>query len=511
MKKFTKVIALLLVAMLVLGVGVTAYAATYKYVKTQTSGSSVTLREKASTSAKSLGLVKDGTKVTYLSKTGDWYKVTIGGKTGYILTSFLTGTAPSGSSSSTSSLGSKGAGTINTKTYLYISASTTSTKLKTLAKGTSVTVTQVSSSGNWGKLTYDGKTGYVPMKYVTNTGSSSSSSGAATSDGIITGVYTSSSITAPSSTVSTKQDFWNAINYNLSKYKTSFSINVQNAQSNWMPARFVNLEYAYMEKIVPSGSPNGTMAISFSVTYSDAGKVIAYYKNGTSIPSGNGNAVALQKKVASILSNASGKSDYAKIVYFHDYIVENTAYKDGKNSAFDVLVSGLGQCQGYAEAMGVLLSCAKIENRLVWAKSKITGTGTHGFNKVKLDGKWYNVDCTVDDPIPNTPGRVKHDYLLVTDTVSKQRYNWETSRYPAATTSNNWHHRNNLVAKSQSELVTLIKKAIQAGDDHVSIWVEDYSPSKYTPSAVSGVKSFSKTGAASTYSTFATALYIALK
>ena len=39
----------------------------------------------------------------------------------------------------------------------------------------------------------------------------------------------------------------------------------------------------------------------------------------------------------------------------------------------------------------------------------------HMWNKVQLDGEWYNVDCTWDDPMGVEPGSVRYDYFLVSD------------------------------------------------------------------------------------------------
>ena len=39
----------------------------------------------------------------------------------------------------------------------------------------------------------------------------------------------------------------------------------------------------------------------------------------------------------------------------------------------------------------------------------------HIWNLIKIDGKWYHVDVTWDDPIMDKPGRVKHDNFLRSD------------------------------------------------------------------------------------------------
>lgn len=111
-------------------------------------------------------------------------------------------------------------------------------------------------------------------------------------------------------------------------------------------------------------------------------------------------------------------SDFDKVVYFHDTIALNCKFSDTDEyakSAYGVLVTGFGQCEGYAAAMAALCDKAGIPNYTVFGETK-DGI-SHAWNKVLLNGNWYNVDCTWDDPIisRDDPDFVRHDYLLVKD------------------------------------------------------------------------------------------------
>ena len=60
------------------------------------------------------------------------------------------------------------------------------------------------------------------------------------------------------------------------------------------------------------------------------------------------------------------------------------------------------------------------------------GTG-HMWSKVMVDGQWYNVDCTVDDPVPDQKGKVRYDMFLRSDAYLKQQdYTWNESLWPEA-------------------------------------------------------------------------------
>lgn len=115
---------------------------------------------------------------------------------------------------------------------------------------------------------------------------------------------------------------------------------------------------------------------------------------------------ALDTKVAQILGSLSlnGKSDYEKIKAIYDYVCQNVRYSEylfdpdynpespeGRviYSTYGALVNNSAVCQGFAGAMYRLLLEAGIDNRIV------AGDG-HGWNIVKLDGKYYCLDATWD-------------------------------------------------------------------------------------------------------------------
>lgn len=125
--------------------------------------------------------------------------------------------------------------------------------------------------------------------------------------------------------------------------------------------------------------------------------------------------IAASEIIAGIPANAS---DFDKVVYFHDSIVTGCKFSQTEehvNSAYGVLVSGYGQCEGYAAAMALLCDRAGIPSYIVGGKNE--NGDTHAWNRILIDGEWYNSDCTWDDPIlnRNNPDFVRHDYCLVND------------------------------------------------------------------------------------------------
>ena len=67
---------------------------TTAYIKTQDNNSKVNLRESPSTDSKSFATLASGTEVKLITKEGDWYKVIVNGKTGYIKADYITDKKP---------------------------------------------------------------------------------------------------------------------------------------------------------------------------------------------------------------------------------------------------------------------------------------------------------------------------------------------------------------------------------------------------------------------------------
>lgn len=133
-----------------------------------------------------------------------------------------------------------------------------------------------------------------------------------------------------------------------------------------------------------------------------------------------------------------GATDFDKIVYFHDKIVTGCTFSTAEqhvNSAYGVLVTGYGQCEGYAAALALLCDKAGIPNYIVCGTN--AEGSTHAWNKIRLDGEWYNADCTWDDPIltRNAPDFVRHDYLMVKDSEIEGKTHFTDELYKDFTNS----------------------------------------------------------------------------
>lgn len=144
----------------------------------------------------------------------------------------------------------------------------------------------------------------------------------------------------------------------------------------------------------------------------------------------------VDEQVDRILSrvNANAMSDFEKVKFVNDYIVKNTVYSADTNlsphSAAAVLKEHKGVCQGYALLALKMLRELGVETLYVVGE---VNTGPHAWNLVKVDGNWYHLDTTWNDPVPDRGNIVRYQYFLVDDATMKLDHHWEEGDYPKAT------------------------------------------------------------------------------
>lgn len=131
---------------------------------------------------------------------------------------------------------------------------------------------------------------------------------------------------------------------------------------------------------------------------------------------------AFEARAETVLENARAlETDYERLRYVHDWIVNNTTYTKGDEpylrEADGPIVYGQAVCEGYskafmyfAQSLGYQCICSVGDANLE----------EHMWNMVKIGGSWYNVDVTWDDPddtknIVDGVSNLRHDYFLIND------------------------------------------------------------------------------------------------
>ena len=159
---------------------------------------------------------------------------------------------------------------------------------------------------------------------------------------------------------------------------------------------------------------SGTYNFRFYLMDKAAG--VYYLRVSTYIQASDSNHPSVRSIVQSAVAqcnNETDGSDYQKALWLHDWLLNQMEYDLSLkwSSAESALTRGLGTCQAYESAYSMLLSTAGIEN----AEIRDTYDG-HTWNAMKLDGEWYQVDCTWDDSSDNWYNfDQRHLYFGLTD------------------------------------------------------------------------------------------------
>ncbi|SHI95542.1 Transglutaminase-like superfamily protein [Thermoclostridium caenicola] len=183
-----------------------------------------------------------------------------------------------------------------------------------------------------------------------------------------------------------------------------------------------------------------------------------------------------------------GMTDFEKELAIHDYIVNNCRYdienqRKGSTppeayTAYGVLVNGSAVCEGYAKAMKLLLDRVNIRSLVVVGYSK---GNAHAWNMVCLDGQYYHVDTTWDDPVMAGGSQVlTHVYFNLADHEIQKDHSWDKAAYPQCVdTLYNYYHYYGLTVASPDEFSGLVGAAVADGRDHLSLRILDYDTGGY--------------------------------
>ncbi len=253
----------------------------------------------------------------------------------------------------------------------------------------------------------------------------------------------------------------------------------------------ISVEYTYVDSISYTTN-NGRFA----------GVRVSYYVE--SAEDGDRMVSELQNATDNVLRGMkSSWSDYEKVLYLHDWLVkkctpDTNSYGDNRaewcktmwpNTAYGAIVDGRPNVLGYAKGMLYLLSRAGFE---VSFAEGIGLSSLHLWIKVKVDGKWYNIDPTWDDPYgaaqTTDPNYVRYDYFMVTDEYIKDTRSevYEILFFddPECTdTTYDWYVYNNCYATSYDEAVEILneqaRRAAESGGDIEYVSIKLASDSLY--------------------------------
>ncbi|MGN1417008.1 MAG: transglutaminase domain-containing protein [Oscillospiraceae bacterium] len=177
----------------------------------------------------------------------------------------------------------------------------------------------------------------------------------------------------------------------------------------------------------------------------------------------------MDEKTAEILSGVTkDMSDYEIVKYIHDKLITLCDYTISGSyvtTSYGAIVKNKAQCQGYSRAFSYLCNLCGIETDIVLGESE-----QHMWNMVRIDGKWYHIDLTWDDPNKSEyPDAIFYDYFCVsTDRMLEFRtIDGNSHELPSAESNElEYYKYNDLVVSSVSEARELFaKEAAKASEE----------------------------------------------
>ena len=227
------------------------------------------------------------------------------------------------------------------------------------------------------------------------------------------------------------------------------------------PTPVPSAEPSPVSEPTPAPTPEATLDVSAFVPFDppnehdmtlyDTSAILAAWESG--------DESGLSEKDAAILSACralfaehvtQGMTDLEKELALHDALLELGSYdrtvyahatpqgRPDNTNPYGMLVGGYGICLGYATTFQLLMDLAGVECITVVGAS-YGSTSDHAWNLVRLEGEWYAVDPTWNDPTggENTAGeagsRLHHRYFNVTsDYLRDTDHQWDYLSVPEA-------------------------------------------------------------------------------
>ena len=138
-------------------------------------------------------------------------------------------------------------------------------------------------------------------------------------------------------------------------------------------------------------------------------------------------------------------TDEQKVKAIHDYLIYNADYYSGNlntrpgwaSAVKGVIMNHEGVCNSYALAFYTMAVAEGIPCKFVsgTATNSVGSTGGHAWNQVQLNGTWYYIDCTWDDPTGGGHERTtyylseslwsNHNQEEAKDLIKESSYLWE--------------------------------------------------------------------------------------
>ncbi len=188
----------------------------------------------------------------------------------------------------------------------------------------------------------------------------------------------------------------------------------------------------------------------------------------------------IEAGIEDILEEAAKKESTFEVVkYLHDSIIDLTTYQRDNGTEYirtpeGVFLYGKALCEGYAKTFAYLCQSMGIDCFCVGGK---TEGGDHMWNLIKLDGKWYHMDVTHDDPTGTATPMCLYDYFCVTSAQIAKTHTLVDNPFTVPTctaTEYNYYKANDITVytnatKAYNALLVELDKVYKNGGNYAYI------------------------------------------
>ncbi len=216
----------------------------------------------------------------------------------------------------------------------------------------------------------------------------------------------------------------------------------------------------------------------------DDSAVVSAYKTG--------NTDWLDEKEKTILDEAvkamsefyrDDMSEKEAVIAAHDWIVTNLVYDQGEllavpkktpdtENPYGALVLRQGICMGYTTLFQLFMDMIGIDSQIIHGDGMgVDVWEEHAWNLVEINGKYYHVDTTWDDFVPDEDGRMPfHMYTLVPDSAMEVLHRWNRDDFPKAESEDLLYYESNgLFAENRDDILSIQKNAYDSGEGFCEI------------------------------------------
>lgn len=163
-------------------------------------------------------------------------------------------------------------------------------------------------------------------------------------------------------------------------------------------------------------------------------------------------------------------NDYEKELAIHDYLTKNYSYnsqlitdkrpKDENTGISAFLETKSGICEAYAYTFKALCNLSGLE---CYITTGIFNGDRHAWNTVKINGDFYNIDVTADDPVPDEPNHCYYSYFNLTDAEIEKTHTPDNKTVSCTADKYNYFKYNNLIVNNKESFKIMVNEQLNIG------------------------------------------------